>query len=159
MHHYLHLKVLEGISAVEYCKIPSIMPQFMATIFLSFPPVQFPLCSSIHLVSCVITPLELWLLSLCSFLILSCAEGEHCTFNKAPLKYRKKSCVLLFYWINITAVCSIQQNENKLHGNHSQDISRAVKEFFTRPKAAWEENRHDKRRKSWVWRTLGVGLV
>ncbi len=48
---------------------------------------------------------------------------------------------------------SIQQNENKLHSNHSQDIPGAVKQFFTRPKAAWEENRHDKRRKNWAWRT------
>lgn len=36
---------------------------------------------------------------------------------------------------------STQQNENKLHSNHSQDIPGAVKEFFTRPRAAWEENR------------------
>lgn len=153
VHHYFPLKVLEGIRAIEHRKISSIMPQFMATIFLSFPLSNFHLLPSISSHASSL----LWSYDsfrFCSFLILSRAEGDHFTFNKAPLKYREKSCVLLFYWINITAVCSIQHNENKLHSNHSQNIPGAVKEFFTRPKVAWEENRHDKRRKNWAWRTL-----
>lgn len=79
----------------------------------------------------------------CSLLILSRAEGDHRTFNKVSLKYTEESCVLLFCRINIAAACSKQQNENNLHSNHSQDIPGAVKEFFTRPKAVWEENRHN----------------
>ncbi len=153
VHHYFPLKVLEGIRAIEHRKISSIMPQFMATIFLSFPLSNFHLLPSISSHASSL----LWSYDsfrFCFFLILSRAEGDHFTFNKAPLKYRGKSCVLLFYWINITAVCSIQHNENKLHSNHSQNIPCAVKEFFTRPKVVWEENRHDKRRKNWAWRTL-----
>lgn len=155
VHHYFPVKVLEGIRAIEHCKISSTMPQFMATVFLSFPLSNFHLLPSISSHASSL----LWSYDsfrFCFFLILSLAEGDHCTFNKAPLKYREKSCVLLFYWINITAVCSMQQNDNKLHSNHSQDIPGAVKVFFTRPKMAWEENRHDKRRMNWAWWSLVV---
>ncbi len=88
MDHYFPLKVLEGIKAIEHrTKKTSIMPQFMATIFLSFPLSNFHLLPSISSHASSL----LWSydsLRLCSFLILSRAEVDHCTFNKAPLKYR-----------------------------------------------------------------------
>lgn len=105
----------------------------------SFPAVQFP-PSSIHFVSCIITPLA----PICSFwslLILSHAEGDHRTFNKVPLKYTEKSCVLFFYQINIAAVCAAysRMKTSSIATTHKT----FVKEFFARPKAVWEENRHD----------------
>ncbi len=87
MHHYFSLKVLEGIKSIEHRKKTSIMPQFIATIFLSFPLSNFHLLPSISSHASSL----LWSydsLRFCSFLILSRAEVDHCTFNKAPLKYR-----------------------------------------------------------------------
>lgn len=88
VHHYFPLKVLEGIRAIEHRKISSIMPQFMATIFLSFPLSNFHLLPSISSHASSL----LWSYDsfrFCSFLILSRAEGDHFIFNKAPLKYRE----------------------------------------------------------------------
>lgn len=139
VHHYFPLIVPEGIQASEHCKISSIMPLFAVFSPCPISTLFHPFRLMHHHSSGAMAPF----CSFCFLLILSHAEGDHRTFNKVPLKYTEKSCFIFLSDQYRSCVCSIQQNENKLHSNHSQDIPGAVKELFTRPKAVWEENRHD----------------
>ncbi len=87
MDHYFPLKVLEGIKSIEHRK----KNKYNATIYGHYFSV-FSL-SNFHLLPSISSHASslLWSydsLRLCSFLILSRAEVDHCTFNKAPLKYR-----------------------------------------------------------------------
>lgn len=140
VHLYFPLIVPEGIQASGHCKISSIIPQFIATICRFSPcPIStlfHSFCIMHHHTSRAMAPF----CSFCSLLILSHAEGDR-TFNKVPLKYTEKSCVLFFYQINIAAVCAAysRMKTSSIATTHKT----FVKEFFTRPKAVWEENRHD----------------